>query len=298
MRYLLTYLFTALFLLGGVSTFAQQLPQISMFQDNYYVLNPAYAGSAREFQVFGMNRTQWTGITDAPRTFSLSLQGQLKNPHVGVGGHLFTDNVGPTRRTGIQLSYTYHFFINEKIKIGLGLSGGMLQFAIDGTKISLKEEGDPALYSELRSQTVFDATFGAYAQGENWWAGFTLPQLLQNQIRLYDSVEQASNRLEDHYLIAGGYKYALNSDFTVEPAILLKYVKPTPLKWELSARFTYQDMVWLGASFRSNDAAVLMAGYEYRNAISIGYAYDLTTSSLRDHTTGTHEILVGFRFNQ
>ncbi len=298
MRYLLTYLFTALFLLGGVSTFAQQLPQISQFQDNYYVLNPAYAGSAREFQVFGMNRTQWTGITDAPRTFTLSLQGQLKNPHIGVGGHLYTDNVGPTRRTGLQLSYTWHFFITEKIKLGLGLSGGMLQFAIDGSKISLKEEGDPALYSELRSQTVFDATFGAYAQGEDWWVGVTLPQLLQNQIRLYDSVEQASNRLEDHYMVAGGYKYALNSDFTIEPAVLIKYVKPTPLKWEISARCTYQDMVWLGASFRSNDAAVLMAGYEYRNAISIGYAYDLTTSTLRDHTTGTHEILVGFRFNQ
>lgn len=298
MKQFLAYISFCLFFLGGMNLHAQQLPQISMFQDNYYVLNPAYGGSQQEFQVYGMNRTQWTGITDAPRTFALSLQGQLKNPHIGVGGHLFTDNVGPTRRTGLQLSYTWHFFINEDIKLGLGLSGGMLQFAIDGTKISLKEEGDPALYSELRSQTVFDATFGAYMRSDEWWVGVTLPQLLQNQIRLYDTVEQATNRLEDHYMVAGGYKYELNSDFTIEPTILIKYVKPTPLKWELSARCTYLDMLWLGASFRSNDAAVIMAGYEYRKAISIGYAYDLTTSTLRDHTTGTHEILVGFRFNQ
>lgn len=277
---------------------AQQLPQISMFRENEYVLNPAIGGSLDHFQVRGMNRSQWAGITDAPRTFTLAMHGPLKNPHIGLGGHLFTDNVGPTRRTGIQLSYSWHFFLNEKMRLGLGLSAGMLQFAIDGSKITLAEEGDPALFSELRAQTVFDATFGAYLYTDDYYVGLTLPQLLQNQIRLYESVDQATNRLEDHYLLMAGYKYRFNDTWMVEPVVLLKYVSPVPLKWDLNLRAWYQEMAWAGVSYRSNDAMVVMAGYEYQQSISIAYAYDLTVSGLREHTTGTHEIILGFRFNQ
>lgn len=277
---------------------SQQLPQISMFMDNAYVMNPAFGGSKPYFEVRGMNRSQWTGITDAPRTFTLSLHGPLKNPHIGLGGHLFTDNVGPTRRTGIQLSYSWHFFLNEDMKLGLGLSAGALQFAIDGSKITLAEDGDPALFGEMRSQTTFDATFGALLYTDDYYVGFSLPQLLQNQVKLYESGDQATNRLEDHYFLMAGYKYQLSDDWAVEPSALVKYVNPAPIKWEISARAWYRNMVWAGASYRSNDAMVAMAGYEYSEVLSIAYSYDLTLSGLREHTTGTHEILIGFRFNQ
>ncbi|WP_306641280.1 PorP/SprF family type IX secretion system membrane protein [Sanyastnella coralliicola] len=277
---------------------AQQLPQLSMYLDNAFVLNPAVAGSNDYFDVKGMNRSQWAGITDAPRTFTLSLQGPLKNPHIGLGGHLFTDNVGPTRRTGIQLTYAWHFFLNEDMRLGLGLSAGAIQFAIDGSKITLAEEGDPALFGELRSETVVDATFGAMLYTDKYFIGFSLPQLLQNQMNLYDSQQQASNRLEDHYFVMGGYRYTFSDDWMVEPSFLVKYVNPTPLKWEISTRAWYQNMVFAGLSYRSNDALVAMAGYQYMESVSIAYAYDMTTSGLREHTTGTHEILIGFRFNQ
>lgn len=286
-----------LLLCGGVAH-AQQLPQFSMFQDNAYILNPAVGGSNPWFEVRGTNRSQWAGIQDAPRTFALSLQGPLKNPHIGLGGHLFTDNVGPTRRTGIQLSYSWHFFLNDKMRLGLGLSGGMLQFAIDGSKITLAEDGDPALFNQMQSQTVFDATFGAYLYTDEYYVGISAPQLLQNQIRLYESVDQAANRLEDHYYLMAGYRYQLNSDWRIEPNLLVRYVHPAPVKWELGARGWWKDMVWAGLSYRSNDAFIAMAGYEYRETLSIGYAYDMTVSGLRQHTTGTHEIVIGFRFNQ
>lgn len=281
-----------------LSVTGQQLPQISLFPDNSYVLNPGIAGSNPWFEVKGMNRTQWTGITDAPRTFTLSVQGPLKNPHMGVGGYLFTDNAGPTRRTGIQLSYAWHVFLNDKVKLGLGLSGGVLQFAIDGSKIKLAQDGDPALLGQLQSQTVFDATFGAYLHSENWYVGFSLPQLLQNEISVFDSQKQELNKIEDHYYAMAGYKYAINDDLKVEPSVLLKYVNPVPLKWEANLRLWYKNMVWLGGSYRSADAVVAMAGYQFKESINLAYAYDITTSGLKNYSSGTHEILIGFRFNQ
>ncbi len=285
-------------LLSAYRLDAQQLPQFSMFNENLYVLNPAFGGMNPWFDVKGMNRSQWAGITDAPRTFALSMQGQLKNPHVGLGGHVFTDVVGPTRRTGIQFSYTYHFYLNEKVKLALGLSGGALQFAIDGSRIRMAEEGDPALLTNLQSQLVFDASFGAAMYGENWYVGFAMPQLLQNQIRLYDSVNQDQNRLEDHYFLMAGYKYRINDDWMIEPAMIVKYVSPVPLSWDVMARGWFRESVWAGAGYRHNDAFVAMAGYMWNNSLSIGYAYDMSTSGLRRHSTGTHEIVLGFRFDQ
>ncbi len=288
----------AIALMTSSSSVAQQLPQLSLFPENAYVLNPAIAGSNPWFEVKGMNRTQWTGITDAPRTFTLSLQGPLRNPHMGVGGYLFTDNAGPTRRTGIQLSYAYHVFLNDKVKLGLGLSGGVLQFAIDCSKIKLAQDGDPALLGQLQSQTVFDATFGAHLYGENWFVGFSLPQLLQNEISVFDSQNQELNKLEDHYYIMAGYKYAVNDDIKLEPSVLIKYVSPVPMKWEGNLRLWYKNMVWLGGSYRSADAVVVMAGYQFKETINLAYAYDITTSGFKNYSSGTHEILVGFRFNQ
>lgn len=277
---------------------AQQLPLFSLYQENLYMLNPAFGGMNPWFDVKGVNRSQWTGLTDAPRTFGLSLNGPLRNRSIGVGGHLFTDNVGPTRRTGIQLSGTYHFKLTETIKLGLGLSAGALQFAIDGSRIRLGVDGDPALLNALQSQTVFDASFGALVYSDDWYFGFALPQLLQNQLNLYESVEQAANRIEDHYFAMAGYRWHVSDDWMIEPSAMVRFVQPAPLSFDVSARGWYREMVYAGVSYRHNDAVVAMAGYQWNNSLSIGYAYDMTMSGLRHHSTGTHEIVLGFRFNQ
>lgn len=282
----------------SVTLSAQQLPHYSQFDQNRYVLNPGVAGSMDHFEVRAINRSQWTGVTDAPRTFALSLQGPLKNKKVGLGGYLFTDNVGPTRRTGIQFSYSYHLQLNDKIKLGLAASMGALQFTIDGSKIQLAEEGDPALFSELNSQTVFDAKFGAYMYHENWYVGVTLPQLLQNQIQLYESTTGDLSKLEDHYFLMGGYTHTINDDWKVSTNALIKYVAPVPPQFDINFKGHYKDMVFAGLGYRHNDALIFMAGYEYREAISIGFAYDMTTTDIRNYSNGTYEVMVGFRFNQ
>jgi type IX secretion system PorP/SprF family membrane protein len=162
----------------------------------------------------------------------------------------------------------------------------------------LAEEGDPALFSELNSQTVFDAKFGAYMYHENWYVGVTLPQLLQNQIQLYESTTGDLSKLEDHYFLMGGYTHSINDDWKVSTNALIKYVAPVPPQFDINFKGHYKDMVFAGLGYRHNDALIFMAGYEYREAISIGFAYDMTTTDIRNYSNGTYEVMVGFRFNQ
>ncbi len=275
---------------------AQQLPQISNFLGQTYMMNPGVAGASGDFEVRTMNRYQWVGVTDAPRTFILSLQGPLKDRNIGLGGYLFTDNVGPTRRTGIQLSYSYQLRINEYTRLGLGLSAGLLQFAIDGTKITLSDQNDPALYSQLNNQLLFDATFGAYLHADDYYIGISAPQLLRNKVDLFDSSDPSQSRLEDHYYLFAGYKWGVSEDFTIEPSILLKYNAPAPMNVDVGARVHYRDMIYLGGYYRVNEASSAMIGYEWKERLNISYAYDFTFANLGNYSDGTHEIQIGFRF--
>jgi len=104
--------------------------------------------------------------------------------------------------------------------------------------------------------------------------------------------------LEDHYLLTAGYKYAVNEDLTIEPSVLIKYISPVPLKIDATVRGIYREMIWAGVSWRNNDAWVAMLGYEWNEQVSIGYAFDFTTSNLQNYSNGTHELMIGLRFNQ
>src|SRR3954470_14683906 len=149
-------------LLFSVSAFgmvSQQLPQYSQYMLNEMAINPAVAGRDDFAEVRSNNRHQWVGIPDAPRTYMLTLQGPIEQGKMGLGMGIYTDIVGPTRRTGINFSYAYHLKLTEKYNLSMGLSAGLLQWGIDGNKVTLHDEGDQQLGSNYQTTMVPD--FGA-----------------------------------------------------------------------------------------------------------------------------------------
>lgn len=275
--------------------FAQQLPQFSQYLINDYVINPAIAGSHKYFEAKTNHRYQWVGVTDAPRTYIFSVNGPIYKS-MGVGGYVYTDITGPTRRTGGQLSYTYHFKISEKIKLGFGTSLGVLQFAIDGAKITGKEIGDLALSSGVQSVTVADATAGFHLYSDKWYFSASAPQLLRNNIQFFTEYKNNLSRLVNHYFIMGGYKYNINESITLAPSCLIKYVSPVPVQFEPTLRVIYKDQVWVAGSYRTQDAISACVGYTFQQNITFGYSYDLTMTNMKKYSSGTHEVMLGIRF--
>jgi len=285
-----------LFLILIVSALkAQQMPHYSQYLLNDYVINPAVAGSRGMFEARTNHRNQWVGITDAPRTFILSVNGPTESGKVGLGGSVFNDIVGPTRRTGFNFSYAYHFNLTSKVKMSLALSAGLLQFAIDGSRIRLRDPGDELFATSIQSTLVPDFGFGFYIYDENFFVGGSAPQLTQNKLKFFDNINGEA-KLEDHYFISAGYKFKINDDFAVQPYFLAKYVSPVPLQADISARVIYADRIWLGATFRTQDAFSALLGFKPTDNLVIGYSYDYTISGLRRYSTGTHEIMLGINF--
>lgn len=280
-----------------VQGWGQQLPQFSQYLLNDYVINPAIGGSKNYFEAKTNYRYQWVSkiIDDAPRTYIFSVNGPIYKT-MGVGGYVYSDITGPTRRTGGQLSYTYHFKISETIKLGLGTSLGVLQFAINGANITMKEVGDIALSSGMQSVTVADAAAGLHLYSDKWYFSASSPQLLRNNIQFFSEHKNNLSRLVNHYFIMGGYHYDLNESFAIAPSFLIKYVTPVPVQIEPTLRMIYKDQIWVAGSYRTQDAITACIGYTFQKNISFGYSYDITMTNMKNYSSGTHEVMLGIRF--
>lgn len=281
----------------GSDVRAQQLPQLSQYAFNDYVHNPAVAGSRPAFELRSSHRNQWVGIQDAPRTFTLSAITPIGRK-IGLGGWIYTDHTGPTRRTGMQLSFAYHFNLTADLKLSLALSGGAQQFLIDGSKITFHDGNETVIDDQVRGQIVPDFAFGAYAYHAKYWVGISLPQIAQNKVYFFDAQTSTLNKLEDHYMLMGGYRFTLSDDFVFEPQVLVKYVSPVPAKIDLTALIKYRNQLWVGATWRSKDAISVMLGATVKSTFQFGYSYDITTTNLNKYSSGTHEVMLAILFNK
>lgn len=282
----------------SVQLSAQQLPQYSQYMLNEMAINPAVAGRDNFTEVRTNNRHQWVGINDAPRTYMMTIQGPMKNQKMGLGMNLYTDIVGPTRRTGISASYAYHLKLTEEYKMSFGLSAGVMQWGIDGNKITLRDESDQQLLTSYRTAPVPDLGAGVYFYQKNkFYVGIALPQIYQAPIELYAGAYKNS-RLVSQLNFSGAYTLQIDDDFAVEPSFLLKYVKPAPVKVDIGARGIFKKQVWLGVVYRHMDAVSFLLGYMYKDYLTIGYSYDVSTTRIKKLSGGTHEIMLGLRFSK
>ncbi len=287
-----------IYFLSTVLVKAQQLPQYTQYMLNEMAINPAVAGKDEFADVRSNNRYQWTGITDAPRTYMLTVHGPIKLKNMGLGMHLYTDIVGPTRRTGISASYAYHIKTGDDTHVSLGLSAGIQQWGIDGDKLILRDAGDENLLTQY--QTAYVPDFGAgiyFHKKDKFYVGFSAPQLYQSPINLYRNTDE-KGRLVTHFNLNGAYTFDVGNDFKIEPSFLAKYAVPAPPKIDVGVRAIYRDMVWLGCAYRHNDALTGLLGYMFNNYLIVGYSYDFTTTSIRRYTSGTHELMLGIRFSR
>lgn len=286
-------------LLNVTVAISQQLPQYTQYMLNEMAINPAVAGKEEYTDVRSNNRYQWVGITDAPRTYMLTGHGPLKAKNMGLGMNLYTDIVGPTRRTGLNFAYAYHLKLNDKDwRLAMGLSAGILQWGIDGSKLILREEGDANLLNTYRTTMVPDFGTGLnFYKSKKFYFGISLPQIYQAPIKLYND-SPGKSKIVTHFNVNGAYIFEIGEDFKIEPSFLLKYAIPAPPKLDVGFRAIYQDQVWLGGAYRHKDAFTALLGYMYKDYLMFGYSYDFSTTNIRNYSSGTHEVMLGIRFSR
>lgn len=280
-------------------TKAQQDIQISQYMFNGLFLNPAYAGSHKYVSSSLLHRTQWVNFSGAPKTMLFAVDGLLpgKSENMGAGLILSNDRIGATEQTDIYANYAYQLKFKTG-KLAFGLKAGVSNYILKSDKLIYWDSNDE-VFSGKKTAWLPKFGFGAYYFSEKWYAGLSIPTLLA-----YDSksnfsfdVNQATF-LQRHYYLYGGYVFKLNDMFKLKPSSMIKYLPAAPVEVDINMNLLYKDMIWLGASYRTGDAVVLMIEYQTNTRFRVGYAYDITTTKIRKYSSGTHEIMIGYDFGK
>lgn len=295
------YLLFILLFIAVLSGKSQQLPLYSQYMMNGFLLNPAMAGSKDFIPIALTVRQQWVGLKGAPQTYALSGHAApFLNKAMGVGGYIYNDNFGPISRTGLLASYAYHLKLGSKNKLAFGMSLSAFQYKIDESQLTLTNPNDAAINYNVDKKIVPDANFGAYFYSQKYWAGIAVAQLLQWKIDVGQADVQ--NKMVRHYFVNAGYKFDLNKyvkNFELEPSILVKATEMrSPLQLDINLKGYYKKNYWLGVSYRTSDAMIVLLGVKY-NKYYFGYAFDYTLSNISNYVKGgSHEIMVGINIGE
>ena len=282
---------------------AQQLPQITQYMNNNYVINPAVAGMYDYYQANTTIRNQWAGINDAPRTSVISIYGR-HSEHVGLGGTVYNDVTGPTSRIGGAASYTYAFQLTQKVKLSLALQGGFTQFKII-KNIPVRDPNDPLMLGGDVVRTLPDATFGFNVSGNKWYIGAAIPQLLSSELklmdddfaRIYDTTSQ-NGKLASHIYVLGSYTYDINPTISIEPSFFLKSVAGAKTQIDFGVKSEYKEMIWVGMNYEMNNdlsSIAALLGYKINDRFNIGYSYGMPSSATSSYNSGSHEFMLGIK---
>jgi type IX secretion system PorP/SprF family membrane protein len=272
----------------------QQQPVQSLYMFDQTLLNPAYTGMHVQMSATFINRNQWVNFPGAPVTQTFSLHSSFFDARVG-GGMIFTrDKIGIHQDYGVFFNYAYHLPVSRKGKLSMGLQGGFNHLSSDYNMLTIRDLTDPNLQGRL---TKMNPNFGAglfYYTGD-FFAGFSVPYLLENNIVDVEGVLSEAKQSRNYY-VHGGYTFRPNPNLMIKPFALMRMVEGSPFGWDANMTVVYKEIISLGTSYRSNDALVFLFELMLVQNLHMGYAYDYTLSEIRQYSNGSHELMLNYRF--
>jgi type IX secretion system PorP/SprF family membrane protein len=307
--------FIILLLLVSKLTFGQQLPLYSQYLYNKYLINPAVAGSDGYTSVSLTAREQWVGYSGAPRTFSFSWQTRVlkksfilkqtkvkrevfrpkSDGKVGLGAYVFSDRNGLVQRTGFQIAYAYHMWLQRSTQLSFGLGFTGYYYKIDEKQINFEDPNEPWLNDNLRRGVfVPDLTFGAYILNPKFTFGFSADQLSEAAAK-FGGPAYKDLTVDRQYYLFGSYDISLANNTIIQPSFLLKMSEQLKPQLDIGATYIFNQAFWAGLAYRTSGALIANIGLKYQN-IFFGYAFDYTLQEIQTITYGTHEITVALKF--
>lgn len=292
----------------GVAAIAQQDEQFSMNMFNRLSINPGYTGTSQALCATGFYRQQWNSFPGAPKSALVSIDyGRILGG--GIGVTVNQDALGFEKTLKAKLSYAYHLPLGNAGVLGIGLDAGMIQKSITGN--FLAPDGsttsapgtDAAIPWGGASATTYDLGFGLYFAGsKGTYVGISALHIPEQQLKEAGNTSSLNwsfnYKVARHYYIMAGHKFQLGSQFALTPSVLVKSdASSTQMDFNLLAK--WNNMVFVGVSYRLTDAIPVMAGLEWpmknnKSTIKFGYSYDVTLSAIKNHSNGTHEIMLGY----
>lgn len=276
-------------------------------------MNPAYAGMRNSFCATLIGRQQWAGFDGSPRSAVLSADLILPEDYSsGIGITITTDKLGFENNMNYSFDYSFHRKYGDHI-FALGIQAGAYSKHLGPSAnqqwVSTSNwMNDQSIPPQIKT-TVFDAGAGFWYQDNRTWLGISSSHL--NSKLINDGIETVNNvdhtllyQVARHYFISGGTRIFPYQKWEIRPSFLVKS-DATITSFEVNCIALFKQQFWFGCSYRFADAVIPMIGFQtehFKNTdqgpaeggMKIGFAYDYTTSQLRNYNSGTFELFLNY----
>jgi type IX secretion system PorP/SprF family membrane protein len=292
-------LFAIAVIMMATSANAQQLFSSSLYDMQGMLHNPSLAGVQKYGQVGASYRTMWDGMDGGPKTTTVFGSAFLPSAKLGLGGYLYSDVTGPTKRIGLQMAYAYHIPLANEASFSIGLEARLQQFSYDRVKLEESLGNDPVLGNK-DTRFAGDAGLGVSYTGKKFQVGASASQLIQSKLDFYSGnlTRSEEARLYRHYYFHSNYIWDVDGSTTITPNLLFIYLPNAPLEFQAGARVEHNELFWWGLAMRAHQSWMISAGINVKKVFTIGYSFDIYNSplSVYDKGANAHEILLRFKF--
>lgn len=291
-----TKILSLIFLLWlfSFSVFAQQKPVISQYMFNGLVLNPAYTGANGHFSATALYRDQWVNLNGAPTISTFTAHGPIKNKRISLGMMVTNDKVGVHSDLGVYATYAYHIPLNNG-KISLGLQAGFNNLQSNFSELNIRDIDDPFLTGSLSSLKMNFGT-GVYYHSQRSYIGVSIPYIRRKRV-IKDATYIREMDESRNYYVNAGTVIDINHRVKVKPSALLRLENGMPVAGDLNVNVYLDDVLNLGASYRSGDSFISLFEIKLNDFLRLGYAYDWVISDLAAYTKGSHEFMLNYRID-
>ena len=283
----------------SVVGYCQQDILVSQYMFNHLLLNPAYAGSKDYMMATLLYRKQWVDFKGAPTTQVASLHAPIGLTNFGWGALVSHDKIGVTDRTDVYANAAYHLPVGNKLKLSMGIRAGGGFYSYKNSDLIYWDANDPAFAGDRTSAFLPNIGAGVYLYGNKFYAGLSVPTIIS-----YDPTKSLSinsngtvvPRQVRHYFATTGVALELSPNVVFKPSVLVKYVQNAPVEADFNASVLLSQILWIGASYRTNDSFVALLEFQLTKQLRFGYSYDFTTTDVKNYSNGSHEIMLGYDF--
>ena len=275
------------------ASYAQQQALYTQYMFNGLAINPAYAGSQGALALTALGREQWVGFEGAPSSQTFSAHAPLRNDKIALGGLLTHDKIGITDQYGVYAIYAYRIRM-ARGTLSAGLQIGFNNYQAMFSRVKVRDDDNSFTADDLQGFLPNFGT-GLYYSTNRFYAGFSLPHLLTNP---YPGADGSRAQQYRHWFVTAGYVFDLNPDLKLKPNLLVKAVEGAPVEVDINANLLIREVLWVGLSYRSFDAVSALLELQATPRFRMGYAYDYTLTGLNKITTGSHELMLNYRFMQ
>ncbi|MDR3180456.1 MAG: type IX secretion system membrane protein PorP/SprF, partial [Prevotellaceae bacterium] len=160
----------------------------------------------------------------------------------------------------------------------------------------LNDPNDVAFAEPLGSQFGFNAGFGAHYSGEKFYAGFSIPQLLTNDIE-ENSLRNGVDFARANYYFTGGYHFDVTDKISLSPSALLQLSGETEVGYAFMLTASYAKRVEVGAGWAFPSQLQLSVGAALMKKLSLRYQFAQYLGS-DYHAGSSHFVVLRFAWGE